>query len=279
MGFCILFVLFLFHYLLLFQLNERNFHFQSKSNGMRAVCPATVSVLISLLSKWECHVELRAVALKCFAKMLIVLHRSSPVERQIELITVFELYLDVILTLLNTRQFQIRPFEKKFDLSSAQDDDCVDLNALSAVIDNIEFILSEQQSRASICNIIIEANYLPTLASIPKRVQKWEFDTQKLSTSVVRAIAMLRRTVPLAKAVLSNTPQISNLFEGIKSLGKPTKILIEQCIELAYDAEKKEIVFAEIVTHLLDWIKDINESEQLLVTETLLRICTQNLRW
>lgn len=246
---------------------------------MRAVCPATVSVLMSVLSKWECNAELRAVALKCFAKMVMVLHRSSPVERQIELLTVFQLYLDVILTLLNTKQFVRRPFEEKFDLATAEEDNYIDLGALSAVIDNVECILSEQQSRVPICNVIIEANYLGTLAGVPKRVQKWEFDTQMLSTSIVRAVAILRRTAPIANSILSTTPHISNLFEGIKSLGKPSKVLIEQCIELTYDDEKKEIIFAEIITHLLDWIKDIHESEQLFVTETLLKICTQNLSW
>lgn len=245
---------------------------------MRAVCPATISVLINILSKWECNAELREIVLKCFAKMVIVLHRSNPVERQIDLLTVFQLYLDVMLSLLKTRQFERRPFEEKFDVDT-NNDDYIDLNALTAVIDNIESILSEKQSRLPICLVIIEANYIPSLTIIPKRVQKWEFDRQKLATSVIQALALLRRTAPKVTNILCNSPHIVTLFDGVKSLGKPANALIEQCIELAYDAEKKEIIFGEIMTHLVGWIKDMHETEQLFVAETLYKVCSQNISW
>lgn len=249
-----------------------------QSNGMRAVCPATVTVLINILSKWECNSDLRSIVLKCFAKMVIVLHRSSPVERQIEMLTVFQLYLEVIFTLLKTHQFDRRPFQEKFNLD-ADTDDYIDLGALSAVIDNIALFLSENQSRLSISAIIIEANYIATLAGIPKRIHKWEFDRQKLATSVVKAMAILRKTAPLVVNILCNTQHIATLFDGIKLLGKPNELLIEQCIELAYDNDKKEIIFGEIVVHLVDWIRDMHEKEQCHVSESLLSICSQNLSW
>lgn len=246
---------------------------------MRAVCPATVSVLINILSKWECNAELRDVVLKCFAKMVIVLHRSNPVERQIDLLMVFQLYLDVILTLLKTRQFERRPFEEKFEAVNESDSDYIDLNALTAVVDNMEIILSETQSRLPISQVIVEANFIATLVDIPKRVQKWEFDRQKLAASVIKALAMLRRTAPITMNILISQSHIATLFDGLKLLGKPTKTLIERCIDLAYDAEKKEIIFGEIVAHLVNWIKDMHEPEQLYVAETLFRICSQNISW
>lgn len=246
---------------------------------MRAVCPATVSVLINILSKWECNAELRDVVLKCFAKMVIVLHRSNPVERQIDLLMVFQLYLDVILTLLKTRQFERRPFEEKFEAVNESDADYIDLNALTAVVDNMESILSETQSRLPISQVIVEANFIATLVDIPKRVQKWEFDRQKLAASVIKALAMLRRTAPITMNILISQSHIATLFDGLKLLGKPTKTLIERCIDLAYDAEKKEIIFGEIVAHLVNWIKDMHEPEQLYVAETLFRICSQNISW
>lgn len=243
---------------------------------MKAVSPATVTVLINILSKWECHAELRDVVLKCFAQMVIVLHRSNPVERQIDLLMVFQLYLDVMLTLLKTRQFERRPFEEKFDVAADDTDDYIDLNALTAAIDNIENILSETQSRLPISTVIVEANYIATLAGIPKRVQKWEFDRQKLATSVIRALVMLRRTMSNHISII---PHITALFDGIKLLGKPTRTLIEECIEFAYDSDKKEIIFGETITHLVSWIKDMHENEQLFVAETLYRICSQNISW
>lgn len=246
---------------------------------MRAVCPATVSVLISILSKWECNAELRAIVLKCFAKMVIVLHRSNPVERQIDLPTVFQSYLDVIQTLLKTRQFERRPFDEKFNMGTAADTDYMDVNALTAVVDNMASILSESQSRLPISHVIVETHYIATLASIPKRVHKWDFDRQKLAASVVHALALLRSIAPNMVIDPTNQSHIAILFDGLKLLGKPTKSLIEQCIELAYDANKKDIIFGEIVAYLVSWIKDMHESEQLYVAETLYRICSQNMSW
>lgn len=246
-------------------------------NGMRAVSPPTITALVGVLSKWECDAKLRTVILQCFAKMVIVLHRSNAVERQIDMLTVFQMYLDMILTLLKTRQFEHRPFEEHFDLESA--DYSVDLNALNGAIENITCTLSDSQSRLQICTIIIEANYLATLVNIPKRVQKWEFDKQKLATSIVRTIATLRKTSTVVVEILCNTPLITTLFDGIRSFGKPTRPLIEQCIELAYDTEKKEIIFAQIITFLVEWIKEMQENEQIYVAETMLQICSQNLSW
>lgn len=42
-------------------------------NGMRAICPATVSIIIRILQQWESASNLRHVALNCYALMVIVL--------------------------------------------------------------------------------------------------------------------------------------------------------------------------------------------------------------
>lgn len=49
-------------------------------NGMRAICPATVSIIMRILEQWESASSLRRVALNCYALMVIVLQKSSPEE-------------------------------------------------------------------------------------------------------------------------------------------------------------------------------------------------------
>lgn len=209
--------------------------------------------------------------------MAIVLHRSSPVERQIELLTICQLYLGSIDSLLSTKQFLSRPFDDNFDL--ANEDVYIDLNALTAAIDNVECILSESQSRAPICYAMVEANFIPILANVPKMVKQWEVDTQKLAASIAKAIVLLSRTSDLVVTNLKCSRHIDTLFAGFYALGKPSRTLVERCIELACDEKKSEIVFGEVVTHMLEWIKDIHEAEQTYVAETLLKISTQNLAW
>lgn len=210
--------------------------------------------------------------------MAIVLHRSSPVERQIELLTICQMYLGVIDTLLNTKQFLARPFDDKFDLDG-NDDIYIDLNALSAAIENVACFLSEQQSRAPICYAMVEANFIPMLVNVPKKVKQWEFDTQKMAASVANAIVLLSRTADLVVINLKNSRHIDTLFAGFRALGKPSRALVERCIELAYDEKKSEIVFGIVVIHMIEWIKDMHETEQTYSAETLLKISTQNLMW
>lgn len=70
------------------------FNFETfQHNGMRAICPATVSMLINLISKWHCDAKLRKTSLQCYALMAIVLQRSSPVEVCLRLQTKKEFFL------------------------------------------------------------------------------------------------------------------------------------------------------------------------------------------
>lgn len=47
---------------------------------MKAVCPATVSILLRILSRWESSTALRILTLRCYALMVIVSQKSSPEE-------------------------------------------------------------------------------------------------------------------------------------------------------------------------------------------------------
>lgn len=51
------------------------------------------------------------------------------------------------------------------------------------------------------------------------------------------------------------------------------------CINLAYNEERGEIVYAEVIVKLLEWIKDMNDNEQVFLAESILNICAENLNW
>lgn len=211
--------------------------------------------------------------------MAIVLQRSSPAERQIELLTICQLYLDVIYSLLKTKQFLSKPFEEKFNLAADENGDTIDLSALTAAVDNIEILLSDKVSRTQICYAIVEANFVGTFANIPRQVKQWDFDSQTLAASIIRAMVLLSRSSSQIVANLKTTKNIMNLFSGIRTLGKPSRRLLKTCISLAYNEEKKEVIFPEVITKLIEWVKDMHENEQNYVSEELLKVCVQNLIW
>lgn len=151
---------------------------------MRAICPATVSMLINLISKWQCDAELRKTSLKCYALMAIVLQRSSPEEvgyiqlclmkdkkciqkhfqRQIDLVTICQSYIDAIHALVKTDHFL--PKE-----SDDQDEYYTDNNALTSIIDNVEMFLSDPQSKQQMFNYFAETNYFASISAVPNSIK------------------------------------------------------------------------------------------------------------
>lgn len=77
----------------------------------------------------------------------------------------------------------------------------------------------------------------------------------------------------------NSNKNIEQLFTGIRALGKPSKNLLEMFVQLAFNKEREEIVLAKVIVHLLGWIKDMNESEQIFVCDLLSKICCKNLCW
>lgn len=80
-------------------------------------------------------------------------------------------------------------------------------------------------------------------------------------------------------SILKSSRSIPVLFTGLKTLGKPTQKLLKMCINLAYNEERGEIVFAEVMVNLLEWIKDMTDDEQVFLSESILNICAENLNW
>lgn len=80
-------------------------------------------------------------------------------------------------------------------------------------------------------------------------------------------------------AIIKSSRSIPILFTGLKTLGKPTPKLLKMCINLAYNEERGEIIYPEVMVKLLEWIKDMNNDEQVFLAESILNICAENLNW
>jgi len=49
-------------------------------NALRSVCPATVCLIIRIISSMKIDRDVRHIALSCFTVMVQVLHKSTPEE-------------------------------------------------------------------------------------------------------------------------------------------------------------------------------------------------------
>ncbi|XP_049530577.1 neurobeachin-like protein 1 isoform X2 [Anopheles darlingi] len=245
----------------------------SQHNGLRAVSPATVTIIIDVISKWDSEAELRRLMLQCFALMAVILQKSSPEQRQIDLLTIFQLYIGAIHELLKTEHFLTKSLStESFELSH-DNDCCIDVGALCASIATIEQFIPEHSNKLVLCNALFEAKFLSSLVQIPEQTKRWNVDRQMIGTVLVRALQRLCYHSEKIQYNLLHTNSINVLFDGLKCYGKPSKGLIEQCLGFAFDDTDSRQVHVSVVTKLIEWIPQTDEAEQSIISEVLLRKC------
>uniref|UniRef100_A0A336KCC2 CSON006833 protein n=1 Tax=Culicoides sonorensis TaxID=179676 RepID=A0A336KCC2_CULSO len=121
----------------------------SQQNGLRAISPATISIIILLISKWECDAYLRKTALDCFSIMTLVLQKTSPELRQIDLPTIFQMYVNAIQDLLKCDHFSgTKIQEVNFKITDEDENmrgkNLLDINALRSIIENIQNLMTDE---------------------------------------------------------------------------------------------------------------------------------------
>ncbi|XP_017126991.1 neurobeachin-like protein 1 isoform X3 [Drosophila elegans] len=244
----------------------------SQRNGMKAICPATVSITMSILRQWESASKLRRVALQCYALMVIVLQKSSPEERQIDLVTLVQLYCDALQELLATKHFDSG--DANFDIASDADQDvAIDMAALSSSVAAVKLFVAGD---AGVSEAIADSNLLELLTSLPKRIRPWHISHSSSLCSTMEALATLTRHSAQSAAQLRQGERIQRLFASLQEFGSPTVALLDTCFMLGYDESGHLLLLPEVMLQLLNWVPTLQEQEQLHVTNLVLKGCTDN---
>uniref|UniRef100_A0A0K8W1H1 Neurobeachin-like protein 1 n=1 Tax=Bactrocera latifrons TaxID=174628 RepID=A0A0K8W1H1_BACLA len=249
----------------------------SQRNGMRAICPATVSVIMKIIAQWESASELRTVALKCCALMIVVLQKSSPEERQIDLVTLIQLYCDALQTLLTTDHF-LSGNSVAFEIANddAASDVIVDVNALAATVENVCLFLVDVVKAHVICEAISETALVDTLISIPKQIKGWNMNYASVLCATTKALAVITRNSPSIAEHLRVYDKIEKFFKSLRALAVPNDTLLDACFNMAYNEQDHLLVLPEVVIKLIEWLPEINEREQIYLSNIILRGCTTN---
>ncbi|XP_021704634.1 neurobeachin-like protein 1 isoform X1 [Aedes aegypti] len=247
-------------------------------NGLRAISPATVTIIMDILSKWESDSNLRQLVLQCFSMMAIILQKSSPEQRQIDLLTIFQLYLGAVHTLLETDHFMQKSSPAESFEVSPNDDNYIDVNALNAIIGIIEHFLPAHVNKHVLCNAMFEAKFIPSLVQIPERVKSWHIDHQTLGSTLVRNFHKLCSCSEKIHYNLMHTNNINVLFDGLKLFGRPSHDLVCDCLYFAFEGGDYHSLNARIVTKLVQWIPAMAESEQNYTSDVLLKKCSASVQ-
>lgn len=92
----------------------------------------------------------------------------------------------------------------------------------------------------------------------------------------MEALATLTRNSPQSANQLRQAERIEKLFVGLRNFGSPTASLLDSCFMLGYDDQKHLLLLPEVMLELLNWVPDLQEQEQLHVTNQVLKGCTDN---
>ncbi|KAL7731998.1 hypothetical protein ACLKA6_015762 [Drosophila palustris] len=247
----------------------------SQRNGMRAICPATVSIIMRILQQWESGSSLRHVALNCYALMVIVLQKSSPEERQIDLVTLIQHYCDALQQLLATKHFDSG--DANFDITSDSDSDvAIDVNALATTVAGVQLFLPAGNAATAVGEAIGETNLLELLIGLPQSIKHWHVSHTSSLSSTMNSLAALTHSSPRSAEQLKLGGKIERLFGHMHELDAPSVALLDSCFNLGYNAAQQLLVLPEVMLQLLQWLPDLQEQEQLHVSTLLLKGCTDN---
>ncbi|KFB43539.1 AGAP003395-PA-like protein [Anopheles sinensis] len=260
------------------QIGKDLVHILGAHNGLRAISPATVTIIIDVIAKWESDADLRRLMLHCFSLMAVILQKSSPEQRQIDLLTIFQLYIGAIRDLLTTDHFLAKGSPvASFELSH-DDDNYIDIGALGAAIASVQEFIPEHSNKLILCNALFEAKFLSHLVQIPEQVKKWNIDHQTLGTVLVKTLQALCNDSDKMQYNVMHTNNINVLFDGLKGFGKPSANLINQCLGFAFDETDRRQVNPAVVTKLIEWIPMMGENEQNMLSEVLLKKCAATMQ-
>uniref|UniRef100_A0A182T6E4 Exportin-1/Importin-beta-like domain-containing protein n=1 Tax=Anopheles maculatus TaxID=74869 RepID=A0A182T6E4_9DIPT len=194
-------------------------------------------------------------------------------QRQIDLLTIFQLYIGSVRDLLATEHFLTKSSSiGSFELSH-DDDNYIDIGALCAAIAFIRDFIPDHANKLILCNALFEAKFLANLVQIPEQVKKWNIDHQTLGTVLVETLQKLCYNSEKMQYNLMHTNYINVLFDGLRAFGKPSSSLISQCLGFAFDEQDTRQVNPIVVTKLVEWIPLMAETEQNMLSEVLLKKC------
>lgn len=251
----------------------------SARNGRLVICPATINVIMKILSDWSANAEVRQLALDNANIMLIVLLKSSPVERQIEVEVVILEYLSAVKQLVELKEFDQRPMveeeeEEKEDLSPVNEN-YRDRNALLSILQNVTLLLGEPSTKTNLCHALLTGNLINCLVETSEKISDWdgEMVVQCLS-SVVEVMALVCNLVnyQLSEKVLRR------LFHGVRSAeAKVDRTrLVRQCLALATHPKDPLVVNSLVVVELVRWLPHLDATEQEVIVSSLMDVCTRN---
>uniref|UniRef100_A0A8B9BUL8 Neurobeachin like 1 n=1 Tax=Anser brachyrhynchus TaxID=132585 RepID=A0A8B9BUL8_9AVES len=270
-------------------------------NALQAVSPATMEVLMRVLAdcdNWDDgspeEVSRKAeLTLKCLTEVVHILLTSSSDQRQVETSTILENYFKLLNSdhsaLPNSRR--CRQWETRFIALQIQMLntitamlDCTDRPVLQAIFLNsncFEHLIRLLQN----CKVNFPlSNGLCTVVCnfCTCYFQVFQGHLDCLAVSTIQALTAVMLKSPAAKEVFKERIGYAHIYEVLKSLGQPSRELLEELMNMAVEGDHMAVGILGIsnvqpLLLLIQWLPELESHDlQIFISNWLRRICCIN---
>ncbi|XP_065200473.1 neurobeachin-like protein 1 isoform X2 [Planococcus citri] len=239
----------------------------SQCNALTGVCPATASLLVTIISDYSAATSVQIIAIKCFIIMMHTLLSIEPHQRQIEISTLLEQYRGCISNVVKNVNNELDE-EKRICLL------CVMIEMLSTLID-----LSDGDGGKLVRCIMVQ-NFV--LESVLDALEKVEVDN-KLTISCIKTLANIIKDESFSKERMIKINGYSRIFRKIKLIENLDcsllTVLVEMAIEEKYEVSQfYELKNSKLIVPLLQLLPSLEARNQEWLTSVIFSICSCNLQ-
>lgn len=235
----------------------------AQHNALVAITPATLDILYYLLSDLLIPPQAKDVVLQCFSEIVHILCICRTDQRQIEISTILDGYVNTIIKICN--------------LNDA-DEHCTDAVNM---IGTLQTILCHRDN-VSVRKVFQDMNYCEILLKLLENKTLEIKNQQEISSAVVSVITGFISKGALSKKHFICKYGFKQLCLNLQTLGQPSSKLIDCLFNLAADniSENTSICIrnGEIAVAIIDWLPNLESHElQSSCIDRLLNICKMDL--
>ncbi|XP_074857149.1 neurobeachin-like protein 1 isoform X3 [Carettochelys insculpta] len=248
-------------------------------NALQAISPATMEVLMRVLADCDTwderdpeEVSKKAeLTLKCLTEVVHILLTSSSDQRQVETSTILENYFKLLNSdhsaLPNSRRS--RQWEHRFIALQIQM-----LNTITAMLDCTD--------RPVLQAIFLNSNCFEHLIRLLQNCKVFQGQLDCLAVSTIQALTAVLHKSPAAKEVFKERIGYAHIYEVLKSLGQPSRELLEELMNMAVEGDHMSVGILGIsnvqpLLLLIQWLPELESHDlQIFISSWLKRICCIN---
>ncbi|XP_040297690.1 neurobeachin-like protein 1 isoform X2 [Bufo bufo] len=250
-----------------------------QKNALLVISPATMEVLMRVLADCDTwderdpeEVSRKAeLTLKCLTEVVHTLLISSSDQRQVEISTVLENYFKLLNSdhsalpgLRRTRQWESRFITLQIKM----------LDCMTAMLNC--------KDRPVLQAIFLNSNCFEHLIRLLQNCRVFQEQLDTLVVCTIKALTAVKHKSPGAKEVFKERIGYIHLLEVLKSLGQPSKMLLEELLNMAVEGEHAAVGIYGIsnvqpLLLLIQWLPEIVSHDlQIFISDWLKRICCIN---